>query len=60
MGTKKSGAAARRKRASRLRKRIEDLRAPAADRDGPRQRPGESDLAYVERRMREIDRKARR
>jgi len=58
MGTKKSGAAARRKRASRLRKRIEDLRAPAADR--PRQRPGESDLAYVERRMREIDRKARR
>ena len=54
--------AARRDRAARLRKQIEDLRSPAADEatgDNPEQQPGESDLAYVERRKREIDRRKR-
>jgi len=56
----KKSAAARRDRASRLRKRIDDLRAPAPPPEPAVQQPGESDLAYVERRMREIARKPRR
>jgi len=48
--------AARRERAEQLRKRVDELRTPASG--GPAdQQPDESDLEYVERRMRELDRK---
>ena len=46
---------ARRRRAERLRRRITDLtKTPGND---PQRQPGESDAEYVERRMREIERK---
>lgn len=43
-----------RERANRLRKQIADLTKPGSD---PDRRAGESDGEYVERRMRELDRK---
>jgi len=54
MPAKKTDAAARRDRADRVRKRIDDLRAPTPPPEPAVQQPGETDLAYVERRMREI------
>jgi hypothetical protein len=47
--------AAARERANRLRRRIADLTKSSGDH--PERLPGESDAEYVERRMREIDRK---
>jgi hypothetical protein len=52
---------ARKRRAERLRKKIDELKsdrsgAQGPDRDPTAQRPDESDAEYVERRMREIDR----
>ena len=57
---KKKSAAARRDRAAILRKRIDDLRTPAHRITPAAQQPGESDLVYIERRMRETVRKPRR
>jgi len=54
MSAKKNDAAARSDRAGRIRKRIDDLRNPESAPPPSDQQPGESDLAYVERRMREI------
>lgn len=45
----------RRERADRLRRRIADL--TKTNGDDPDRRPGESDAEYVERRMRELERK---
>jgi hypothetical protein len=53
--------AARKRRAERLRKKIDELTSDRSgvqgpDRDPAAQRPDESDAEYVERRMREIER----
>jgi hypothetical protein len=53
---------ARKRRAERLRRKIDELTsdrsgAVGPDHDPAAQRPDESDAEYVERRMREIDRK---
>jgi hypothetical protein len=50
--------AERRERAERLKKQIEELTQSGDGRDS-NQRPGESDAEYVQRRMREIERKDR-
>jgi hypothetical protein len=47
--------AGRRERAGRLRRRIADLSRTSGG--NPDRLPGESDAEYVERRMRELDRK---
>jgi hypothetical protein len=49
-------AAERRERAERLKKQIDELTRSGDQRDAD-QRPGESDAEYVQRRMREIERK---
>lgn len=52
---------ARKERARRLRKRIDDLTEnDRSSEEDVAQRPGESDAEYVHRRMREIDRKPRK
>jgi len=51
--------AARKKRAAELRKKIAELTSES-DRtvpDRPEQQPGESDAEYVQRRMREVEKK---
>ena len=49
---------ARKRRAEQLRRKIGELKTPPQDPAvDPEQRPGESDAEYVQRRMREIDRK---
>jgi hypothetical protein len=59
MAGEKSDDELRRERAARLRERIDELQSPADDPGPPEQQPGESDLAYIERRSREIDSKKR-
>ena len=51
-------AAARKRRAERLKKKIAEVTAVPADPapDAAAQRPGESDAEYVHRRMRELER----
>ena len=62
MRAKNGEKAARRSRAQALRKDVTPLTTPEpheAGPGGPEQRPGESDNAYVQRRMRELGRKPR-
>jgi hypothetical protein len=52
--------AERKRRAEQLRRKIGELKTPPQDPAvEPEQQPGESDAEYVQRRMREIDRKPR-
>lgn len=50
--------AGRRGRADRLRRRIDELTKTPGD--NPDRQPGESDAEYVQRRMRELERKPAR